>query len=394
MTMHHGIMANDLIKRTLVKIQGNPQDPAVVFFTGIHGNEPAGVQAFEQIEGPIDDLDIKGSLYVLSGNRKALARGVRFIDKDLNRIWTKTNLEKVAQRTLEIAEEEEQRALFKELKSIVEYHTGPLYFIDFHTTSSPSLPFITINDAMINRKFSRLFPVPIILGIEEYLEGPLLSYINRLGYVSLGFESGQHGAAEAVEHAKAFMYLTLVFSGLLSVEHVPGHEEFYQKLSLAAENKAHFYDIIHRHEIQQKDEFKMEPGFKSFEQVKKGTLLAYHNGGPIEASKNTVLFMPLYQAQGEEGFFLIRAVPAIFLRLSALLRRLRLENILSRLPGIGWASPRKEALQIDLKLARFFTRPFFHLLGYRQRQVDKTHVRLFNREHVTKKDRYKGTTWY
>ena len=39
---------------------------------------------------------------------------------------------------------------------------------------------------------------PIVLGIEEYLQGPLLSYINTLGYVSLGFESGQHDNKQAI----------------------------------------------------------------------------------------------------------------------------------------------------------------------------------------------------
>ena len=35
-------------------------------------------------------------------------------------------------------------------------------------------------------------------GIEEYLNGPLLSYINELGYVAFGFEGGQHDDISAI----------------------------------------------------------------------------------------------------------------------------------------------------------------------------------------------------
>ena len=82
------------------------------------------------------------------------------------------------------------------------------------------MPFITINDALINRKFSEQFPVPIVLGIEEYLNGPLLSYINQMGYVSLGFESGQHDDFSAITNSIAFVYLALVYSGVLKEEAV------------------------------------------------------------------------------------------------------------------------------------------------------------------------------
>ena len=84
----------------------------------------------------------------------------------------------------------------------------PIYFIDFHTTSSPSLPLVTINDALINRGLSKVFSVPIVLGREEYLEGSLLGYLNKEGYVSLGFEAGQHTDECSVINCETFRYLT------------------------------------------------------------------------------------------------------------------------------------------------------------------------------------------
>ena len=196
----------------------------MVFFGGIHGNEPSGVDALQEVfkEFETHPISVKGSMYGIQGNMPALLQKQRFLARDLNRLWTKPEIERIKalakdQRT---PEDKELLELLELLNAILENETGPFYFIDFHTTSSRTLPFITINDAMINRKFSKLFPVPIILGIEEYLEGPLLSYINTKGYLSLGFESGQHFTEEARINSVAFIWLSLQYSGFLKEAHV------------------------------------------------------------------------------------------------------------------------------------------------------------------------------
>ena len=68
---------------------------------------------------------------------------------------------------------------------------------------------------MLNRKFTRQYPLASILGIEEHLDGPVLSYLNELGYVSFGFEGGQHDSINAIENHTIFILLTMVFSGIL-----------------------------------------------------------------------------------------------------------------------------------------------------------------------------------
>ena len=198
------------VNRIIGKIVGDEKQPTIVFFAGIHGNETSGVFALQEIFKNIESLNIQGSIYGISGNLKALELNKRYVDEDLNRIWTHDKLDYLKNNPKLNIEEQEQIELFDILKDIITTNSGPLYFIDFHTTSSKTLPFITINDALINRKFSKLFPVPIVLGIEEYLNGPLLSYINELGFVSLGFESGQHDEVQAVSNHVSFAYLALV----------------------------------------------------------------------------------------------------------------------------------------------------------------------------------------
>jgi succinylglutamate desuccinylase len=52
----------------------------------------------------------------------------------------------------------------------------------------------------------------------------------------------------------------------------------------------------------------MEPGFRNFQSVSAGKLLARDHHGEVRAPLSGILLLPLYQAQGEDGFFLIREV--------------------------------------------------------------------------------------
>ena len=380
--------------RIIGKINGDTTKPTIVFFAGIHGNETSGIFALQEVFKNIESLNVNGSVYGVSGNLKALELNKRYIDEDLNRIWTHANLDYLKNKNLLNAEEEEQKELFDILKKIITTNSGPFYFIDFHTTSSRTLPFITINDALINRKFSKQFPVPIVLGIEEYLNGPLLSYINELGYVSLGFESGQHDEVQAISNHISFAYLALIYTKIINKEDVGDYNEHFNRLKKASENEAEISEVIHLHKIKKNESFKMLNGFESFQDIKKGTKLAVSDNKEITSKHNATLFMPLYQDVGDDGFFIIRKIKPFFLSLSAGLRKFRADNLLAMFPGINWEDKRKHVLKVNLKVVKFYAKPIFHLLGFRSKQIDKTHVKLFSRNRIAKTDMYKNEDWF
>ena len=382
------------INRILGKIEGSNPGPTVVFFGGIHGNETSGVFALNDVFEKIKKTDVRGNIYGIAGNLRALRMHHRFIEEDLNRLWTKAHIALIKSKTILNADESELLALLEILNHILETHSPPFYFIDLHTTSSKTLPFITINDALINRKFSKQFPVPIVLGIEEYLNGPLLSYINQLGYVSLGFESGQHDDFSAIANSIAFINLTLVYSGVLEEKVIINFSKYYEQLKEHACNTFDVFEVVHLHQIQKHENFKMINGFRSFEPVKKGTKLALSNNKELTAPYNGSIFMPLYQKRGAEGFFIIKPIKPFFLKLSSSLRRIKTDNLIALLPGISWIDRDRGILQVNLTVAKFFAKSLFHLLGYRNRQITETHVRLNNRERVAKTAIYKNESWY
>ncbi|MFH6603132.1 succinylglutamate desuccinylase/aspartoacylase family protein [Maribacter algicola] len=384
--------------RLIGHLKGQDKGPTIFFFGGIHGNEKAGVVAIEKVFEQLQSMTetLSGSVIGIQGNTPALFQNKRFLDTDLNRLWTTKNIDRIkSKQESELGiEEKELLGIHDLIISLLNAQSPPFYFIDLHTTSSKTLPFVTINDALINRNFAKLFPVPIILGIEEFLEGPLLSYMNEKGYVSLGFESGQHEVISAVDNAVAFIWLTLVNTGALPKNEIPFFKPHFEQLENAAKGNSTFYEVEQRFALSKNDEFIMYPGFESFQKVKKGTILGVNNDIKVETPKSSQLFMPLYQKQGAEAFFLIREIPKWILKISEVLRKIKADNLLVALPGIKWNDSGRGSLKVNLKIARFYAKSLFHLLGYRNRTIDSTHIIIQNRERNARNDMYRNEPWF
>jgi hypothetical protein len=125
-------------------------------------------------------------------------------------------------------------------------------------------------------------------------------------------------------------------------------------------------EVVYRHPVAAGDGFAMAPGFLGFDPVRAGQAVARDRGGPVTTPRRGRLLMPLYQSQGEDGYFLVRAVHPAWLRLSAALRRLRLERWLHLLPGVRRHPERPGAFVVDRKVARWLALEVFHLLGFRR----------------------------
>lgn len=388
------------VERYIGKLKGQHEGPTVIFTGGIHGNEPSGVFALKEVIERLKPLEnkIHGNIYAIAGNLWALERSERFEKHDLNRLWTKERMITILDgRESELeqnADTKEQLEIFHEIRSIMEQEKGPFFFLDLHTTSSETIPFLTVNDTLLNRKFSLQFPVPIILGIEEYLDGPLLSYINHLGYIAVGFESGQHDARSSITNHIAFSMLAIETAGCLTNDEIPDYDDYLNQLDDQTVNIQNIFEITYRHEIHPKEEFKMNQGYSNFDTIHKGEPLARSNGSQLRSNRSGRIFMPLYQNQGNDGYFIIRRTPYLFLQLSKIFRKIRLDRMLVVLPGVSWESKEKDTLIIHLRVARFFAKEFLHLLGFRSKMIDATHMYAKNRERSSKEDDYIDLKWY
>lgn len=371
-------------KRLIGAFKNSPKSPTVIVIGGVHGNEPAGVQALEQVVDALDNSpeNLVGNFYAISGNLQALREGKRYLSRDLNRIWTGDKT-RIVENGLEEAdyvdpEMREHYELYYCLKEILDTNEGPFYFIDLHTVSSQSAPFVIINDMLINRELATKLPVPVILGIEEYVDGSLLSRVNKLGYVGIGFESGMHDDPASVTKHESFIWLMLKHTGCLSPDFdldVEKHNEI-----LRSKFERGFFELKHRHKIAEDEEFQMNPGYVNFQAVEEGEHLGTNQEGKVTAPSKGRIFMPLYQASGDDGFFIIRKVPHFALRLSRWLRKVNFESLLTVMPGVRRDPVKHYQLIVDLRVAKFLALDFFHLLGYRQREQAGDYLLFTRRE--------------
>ena len=374
-----------VVPRILGQINGKKNAPTVIALAGIHGNERAGVNALLSIFNTLttNKINLKGNFYGISGNMNAMSKNIRYQNVDLNRIWTKAQILKLHLDTGLDEEAQEQKEIYHLLKEILEKEKGPFYFLDLHTTSADTQPFITISDSLNNRRYSANFSIPTILGIEEFLDGPLLTYINEFGHIALGFEAGQHNKESSVDNCIAFLWLALVAAKCISKKDVPKYNFYKHSLSLFNECQD-FYKIDFKYTIKPFEEFKMLVGFKNFQEVEKNEELAISNGSKLLARHSGKIFMPLYQKQGDDGYFIISKVSKFWLNTSRFLRKIHFHHFLKLLPGVQSAKNKPYTLIVNPKTARFLTTEIFHLFGYRKKVYEKDNIVFIKRDRKIK----------
>lgn len=377
--------SDQVYPRILGRFAGSAEGPAVVCFAGLHGNEPMGVVGVQRILKGLmrRDLSFRGEFLGVAGNLAALSQGIRYIQQDLNRIWTpdRIRLLRSPNQPLGGGEDLEQSELLKVIDDVFARSRGEKYFLDLHTTSAESGPFAVLGDTLRNRRFARSLPVPIILGLEEQIDGALLEYANELGAVTYGFESGRHDAQVSAQRHEALLWLALAAAGCIDPMEFPELKEHRRTLKQAAAHYPPVVEVRHRHAIREGDGFTMLPGFVNFQRVTKGQPLARDGDGLIPAPEDGRILMPLYQNLGGDGFFIARDVKPFWLKVSRMLRRLRLDSLLHLLPGVRKHPRVADAFLVNPRIARFYPVEIFHLLGYRRRRPEGRFLVLSRRPH-------------
>lgn len=370
--------AGGFLPRVLGSVRGSWPGPTLLCVGGLHGNEPAGVEALGRVLERLAPRagSMKGDLVALSGNRSALALSRRFVDRDLNRAWTEERIGPLRGGACpgDQVEDREQVELLEAIEEVVGSARGPVYFLDLHTTSGGGGPFITFGDTLPNRALAAHIPVPMILGLEELVDGTLIAFLARHGIVGAVYETGQHGEPRAVDRAEAGVWLAAAAVGLLPERLLPEAAEGRKLLLRDTGHLPRAVEMVHRHHIEPLDGFVMDPGHGNFHPVRKGQAVATDVRGPVTVEHDGRLLMPLYQKQGQDGFFIIHDVSDLWLRASHVLRTLGVDRHLHRLPGISGDPARPDALVVDRRVARWFALELLHLAGYRKHEEAGTRL--------------------
>ncbi len=347
------------------------EGPTIMVLGGLHGNEPAGIKAFERVLETLEKRNIpfNGQIHGFRGNLRALSQEERFIEEDMNRQWYRYMRRKASASTVINIEDSERESLIQTIMDTMKDATEPCIFFDLHSTSAPSLPFIAINDSLYNRSVVKGLPVPVILGLQEQIEGTLNGILNDMGLPAVLFEAGQHDAEETIDYHEAFLWYMLCKLGCIQRNVVKTMQKNREILKKASKGKEGFYEVTFRYPIEAEDQFVMNPGFESFQAIAKNQALAKNNRGEILAPHKDLMFMPLYQSKGEDGYFLIRKIKPIWMNISKWLRLRNIDNYIHFLPGVNEFDHKEQRFQVDRSIAFAFALQLFHLLGYRKERV-------------------------
>jgi succinylglutamate desuccinylase len=369
------------LSRIVGRYGGTQPGPTMICVGGLHGNEPAGLDAQVRVLSRLEERNptLRGEFLGLAGNLSALRQGQRFCEFDLNRAWFADRLELADGSHACAVEDLEQRELHRVLKREIGSSPDNVVVLDLHTTSGDSPPFALFADTLANRAFARHFQVPMVLGLEETIGGTMTDYLNEQGIVTMGFEAGRHQDPASVDLHEAAIWIALHSAGILNGALTDIVDISYGVLEAAAPPAPRVIEIRHRHAVSPGDGFVMEPGFNNLQPVRRGDLLAHDDRGRITAPMSGLLFMPLYQNLGEDGFFIARVVHPAWLMLSAVLRRSGLGRCPHLLPGIRRSASCSRTVVVNRNVARWVPRQLFHLLGYRCRSEDHRELIMVRR---------------
>lgn len=309
------------MKRIIGRYTGPDRGPLLICFGGIHGNELAGVRALETVFKLLErepavnpTFRFAGRITGFMGNRQALSRRKRFYTQDLNRMWRPDLINRLKHtHPADLRyEERELRELAEAVeREIAMYRPEKVIVLDLHTTTADGGIFGIATDDPESIRIAQELHAPVITGMLAGLQGTMLHYFNKENIqapevVALGFEAGQHEDPLSVNRCIAAIINCMRTIGCVDADDVENrHDDLLIAYSKGLPKVA---ALRYVHHIQPQDEFRMTPDYHNFKSVKQDEILAHDRFGPIKAKEDSLILMPLYQAQGSDGFFLVKEV--------------------------------------------------------------------------------------
>lgn len=376
----------DFSGREIGRIVGDLPGPTLIVVAGIHGNEKAGTRASRRVLATLERRKsrVMGELVAFAGNLGAMRASVRYRHRDMNRVWTKERIADVERRSrvgepLDV-EDEEQLDLLTVIRAAVARARGPVHLIDLHTTSAHGVPFVLFGDTLPQRRFASALPLPLLIGLEEQVDGTLSGYFTTQGLVTCTVEGGQHEDPGSIDNLEAALLLGAESAGLFGPGIISETAAAFSLLERRRGDLPRVLEVISRHAITEADQFVMEPGFINLARAKQGQLLARDRNGAIRAAKDGMVILPLYQGQGADGFFWGREVSPARLRLSEALRQMKLDRFLHLLPGIARHPQEPAKLVVDERASKLYQLDMFHMLGYRRVRKESEKLTIERRQ--------------
>ena len=299
------------MNRILGKIESGKPGPLIACVAGLHGNEQVGIEAFNRVHAKLinNGIEFKGTLLGLAGNRKAILENARYLDYDLNRSWTEEKFASInVSDEFQRAEDDELLELKAQIDHFFARENTLRILIDLHATSSQNGNFIVIPEDEFTHPIVQALHQPVVINLDRYVSGTMLSYYHKQGIISFAFEGGLIGSPEALQLHEAGLWEILKAAGAIDTHDQEWEDHYREILKSYNDGFPSSVKVFYRHPVEEQEDFRMKPGYANFQNIAKGDHLADTIYGPLYSPMDGMIFMPLYQEEGDDGFFIVREV--------------------------------------------------------------------------------------
>ncbi len=259
-------------------LKGTESGKDLVILAGVHGNETCGIQAFEEV---LPKLRIeRGTVTFILGNPRAIEKGVRFTEVNLNRMFRPdSELPESVFPTYEYQRSRELMPLLEGADAVLDIHSSG---------TKESIPF-TISTKS-NLSISKQFGFPIAsYGWDSVEPGATDDFVDRAGGHGFCIECGYHDDPDAVQRSKDAIYTFLAEYNAISPVQKP-LSDFGRVIKVTGLYKS-------------KTDFVPTCSFSDFEPVLGGVILGTDGGNPVVMPANgIVIFVRARQSSEEEAF--------------------------------------------------------------------------------------------
>jgi succinylglutamate desuccinylase len=306
--------------RVICRYDGAEKGPLLICLGGVHGNEPAGVQAIHIIATLLDaepainpGFVFKGRMVGISGNVQAISRGQRFIQADLNRSFKRDHVEMLLRQPRENLQNE-AREVYDIVTAvnaeIEDYNPDKIVVLDIHSTSAHGGIFVIASQDAESIRIGKELHAPVILDFVQEVNGTTLGYFTRDNYhreiCTVVFECGQHEEPLSVNRAIAAIINCMRTIGCVSSDAVENkHDQLLHEFSQGLPKVAR---LVERYGIPQDGAFRMSRQYQNFEAVSAGEIVGFLEREPVKASHAGLILLPRLQDQGDDGYFIVTPV--------------------------------------------------------------------------------------
>lgn len=257
---------------------GRSNEP-VCIMGSIHGDERIGATVLERLKDALREVDIQSDVYLILGNPEAYRQNVRFVDTDMNRLFSaRRNVISPARDNVE------EKRISEIVPVLAECH----YLLDIHSTIKPSVPFVYCEPDSAHKVLAELMGVEYIVSASpDFRPADLITsadnFVDRHGGLGITYESGWHKDAFDIDDVLLKAKLFLQRTGACDF----GLDEPEK----SAESK---HLTIYNHVVPRSTSFAFARDFHNFDTIAAGEIIGDDppGGNAVRAEQDSFIIFP------------------------------------------------------------------------------------------------------